>query len=140
MFTFSDRYALFGSLVSLVTCVCVNAILFQVVRKRYHVQLSWAIPMAAGYTTATAIAILYDSSPRYWSMLARAGSYPLLVAGIVGGSLMIYGWIMLAAMFFKHNLFGCSLPSLNTTKADTLQSDAVDNKDRIWPPPPAKPK
>jgi len=127
----SNAYQLFGLIVSVSICVCIYTILAKVIQKRQHIHLNWLIPMVTGYTLATTITLLYTATPRYWSQLARAGDYPLLIVGFIAGLLMIYGWVRFASIFFRLDQLKGSPP---------LSHDTVDTKTGVWPPPPTKPE
>ncbi len=126
----SNAYQLFSLIVPVSICVCIYTILAKVIQKRQHIHLNWLIPMVIGYTLATTITLLYTATPRYWSQLARAGDYPLLIIGVIAGLLMIYGWVRFVLIFFGSDQREETLP---------VSSVLVDAQKGVWPPPPSRP-
>jgi general stress protein CsbA len=135
--TLNNDYTAFLILVSVVAATCLDSILISAIKKKHYFHFSWLIPLALGYTSSVIISILYDFNPKYWSSLARAGSYPLIVAGLFTGLLMIYGWIRFAVTFYNSDQPG---PPLTSLKSDKYPLNAVGIKDSVWPPPPVEPK
>lgn len=127
----SSQYASFSLLVSIAVCACICIILAQVIRKHQYAHLSWLIPMAIGHTSSATIAFLYALNPRYWYHLARTGSYPLLIIGVVAGLLMVYGWVRFAMTFLGDDGASASLPP---------STAAEESQEGTWPPPPSRPQ
>jgi hypothetical protein len=138
--TLNNIYTIFLILVSVVAACCVDTILIWAVRKKRSSHFSWLIPLALGYTSSVIISILYNFDPRYWSNLARAGIYPLIIAGILTGLAMIYGWIRLAMTFIQTDSLTDSAPLAGIIAAEKSSLDvAKDVEESVWPPPPVKP-
>ena len=131
MTNISKDYTLFSLLVLVTICMCIYVTLAQVVRRRQNIHLRWIIPMAVGYTLSAIMALLYALDPRYWGSLAHAGSYPLLIIGVISGLLMVYGWVRFAMIFFSSNTASKILRPLSV---------GVDAHKGVWPPPPERPK